>query len=130
MSSATDPRYRASVRVTYTVNAPPGGQLPLALQPGGGGPVLEQGQVFSQRIRVQRPTWTDAFQAPVLDDASGRARLRALGGDDYELSFDASGLAVGSFYRPSIRVSAEPLGGIFFQHSPKNSSPSGRPTTQ
>lgn len=111
LASRSDPRYRTSTRIVYRVDPPPGGQLPLGLTPGGGFVLLEQGQTYRQRLRLQRPTWTSALQAAVLTDASGRARLAPLGGDEYELSFDGTNLEIGSVYQPEVSVSALPWGG-------------------
>lgn len=111
--SRSDARYRASTRVVYRVDPPAGGELPLdfIVADGGGVAVVEQGKVYRRRVHLQRPTWTDALQGPTLIDASGQARLLALGGDDYEFSFDATHLPIGAEYTPQIRASAWPTGG-------------------
>jgi hypothetical protein len=111
LTSRSDPRYRAAARIVYRVDPPQGGQLPLSLTPFGGNAVVVQGQTHRQRLHVQRPTWTDALQPLVLTDASGRARLESLGGDDYDLVFDATGVDVGSVFTPQLSISAPPWGG-------------------
>jgi hypothetical protein len=98
--------YRTSVDIDYVVNPPAGGELPLALlRVDTFNPTVLQGDVYRQRIRVQRPTWVVDNAQPQLNDSAGRVGLRALGGDEFEVNFDSKGLAVGSFPRFDVTVS-------------------------
>jgi hypothetical protein len=106
------PVYRAGVDIAYTVNPPPGGELPLALVATDSGPsAVEQGLVFKSRFRVQRPTWIEDKSAPVLTDSSGLTSLRDLGGDEFELTLDTAGIATGTYFSPQINIVAGPLVG-------------------
>lgn len=112
LTSNTDLRYRASAQIVYRVDPPPGGQKPLAFVAGSDSFVsVEQGQVFRQRLQVQRPTWTDSPLSVTLDDRSGRAQLVALGNDAYDLVFDATGAPADTSAPLQVRASAQPWGG-------------------
>lgn len=87
----SDLRYHADVAITYTVLPPPGGEMPMTVTPSDiTSLVLGQGEVATRRVHLQRPTWTSALEGPVLYDERNMTRVRALGNDDYEVTFDAS----------------------------------------
>ncbi|MDO9094964.1 MAG: hypothetical protein Q7U99_20300 [Rubrivivax sp.] len=112
LESTTDKRYRATTQVVYTVNPPPGGELPLQVDPPYSSALVEQGQVATQRLRVQRPTWTATLGAPIFDNSGLPITLRDLGNDEYELRFDAAGQTPGAFGEATLGFSAAPAGGF------------------
>ncbi len=74
----------------------------------------------THRFRIQRPTWTDAFEGPSLgtSDPNVFRNLRHLGNDEYEFEIDARRLAaaptngaIRGDYFAAIHVGAEPYGG-------------------
>ena len=82
------------------------------MTPTGGSEVIEQGQRHSARFRVQRPTWTDTFSGPVVSgDGQQHVVVQALGGDEYQIDFDAAGLPVGSVRKSDVAFNAGPHGG-------------------
>ena len=87
----SDLRYHADVAVTYTVLPPPGGEMLMAVTPSDSSLVLGQGEVATRRVHLQRPTWTSTLEGPFINDYRHLTRVRALGNDDYEVTFDASG---------------------------------------
>jgi hypothetical protein len=112
LQSSTDPRYSATTNVVYTVHAPPGGELPLQIDPPYGSALVEQGQVVTHRLRVQRPTWTDALGEPIFNNSGLPITLRDLGNDEYELRFDAAGQTPGATGEATLGFSAAPTGGF------------------
>jgi hypothetical protein len=97
--------YRAGIDLEYVVNAPPGGQRALGfVWPDVVLPQVKQGDVFSQRFRVQRPTWIVDNAQPLLDDPTGLFRLRDLGGDEYEITANTAGVAVDTTLRATVNL--------------------------
>ncbi len=111
LQSSSDPRYRANTTVVYTVNPPPGGELALRVDPPSSGAFVEQGQIHVQRLRVQRPSWTDSFSGPIFTNTGGLVGWRDLGADEYELRFDTAQLAVGAVAEATLGFFAGPTGG-------------------
>ncbi len=111
LQSATDPRYKRKVDVLYMVDAPSGGEQDLSVVDGHRHVNLRQGEKSVQRLKVIRPTWTNAWDTPQVGGTPGIASLRDLGGDEYELTIDASRLEPGSGYHSTVRFSAGPTGG-------------------
>lgn len=108
--SQTDPRYAKHVSVSYTVSAPTGGEQDIAVSPQFSYLSTRQGQTISQRIKFTRPSWTSAWNAPRLMDVDPRASLKDLGHDEYELIYNAAGVATGT-YNARITADAGPLAG-------------------
>jgi hypothetical protein len=98
--------YRAGIDIEYVVNPPPGGELQLALRRlNPGDQVVQQGDTYRERFRVQRPTWVvDNAQPQLEENVTGRASLRAVGGDEFEVAVDSTGLAAGSSVRFSVTL--------------------------
>lgn len=112
LQSASDERYARTVTVTYTVAAPPGGEQPMTVTSNTPRPLwLRQGSRSVQQIHVSRPTWTSAWTAPqIVGDPSHLLSLVDLGGGDYEVTIDTTGVALGS-YGPSIKFQADDSAG-------------------
>jgi hypothetical protein len=108
--SESDPRYRRSTEITYTVDPPPGGERELSLSENWVEVNLQQGTTMTRRLRVNRPTWTDVLDPLVVRDEGGVLLLRDLGNDEYEVTLDARGKAA-ALYFPGIEVTAGPTGG-------------------
>lgn len=112
LTSRSNPRYHAATRIIYRVDPPPGGEKPLRfVGPAGDFALVEQGQTYRQRWQLQGPTWTDSPLTVTLNDPSGRLHLQALGNSTYEVSFDATGLALGTVVQAQVNASALPWGG-------------------
>jgi hypothetical protein len=92
LSGSTRSGYFDAVNLSYTVLPPPGGELPLNVTPRRVQLDLVQGTVTTQRLRLQRPTWTDALDPPVISDNAVVREIRHLGGDDYEVTVDTRGV--------------------------------------
>lgn len=107
-----DTRYRTTIDVRYTVEAPSGGEKALGVDTPHLNVSLLQGQRSVHRIKVQRPTWTSAWDTPELFGSPWMS-LRELGNDEYELSVDATGLDP-TYHGGTIRFSAGPTGGHTF----------------
>ena len=110
LQSATDKRYSRTVEVQYTVSAPAAGEHALSVTNASRHVNLQQGTASVQHLQVNRPTWTNAWDAPVIYDPDHLLTLTDLGNDQYDVSIDTAGLPVGS-YAPSIHFSAGPTGG-------------------
>jgi hypothetical protein len=111
LRSQTDPRYRRTLTITYTVDPPPGGERELSVSPQQFFSVpLEQGQVTTRRFKVNRPTWTDVLDPPVVTNDRDIMTLRDLGNDEYEVTLDSRGREP-TTYQPRIRWTAGPTGG-------------------
>lgn len=110
--SGTNGRYSRTVNIEYTVLPPPGGEQALTVTPGVTTTLsLPQGSRSVQQVRVTRPTWTDAWAAPVL--AGGHPEmgtLRDLGNDVYEVTIDTANRPAGR-YDVSLMFDAGPWGG-------------------
>jgi hypothetical protein len=105
ISSESNLDFRASIDVSYVVNAPAGGQKELEITDVVLGPaIVEQGQSAVSRFRIQRPTWIVDTSVPVLKDNTGAASLKNLGNDNYEVLFDSSKVAVGTFADVSVEL--------------------------
>ncbi len=104
--------YRAEVDVRYVVRAPPGGELPLSVQPSNFVLQLAQGTVTTRRFTVQRPTWTDALDPPTIDDTTVVKAVRALGNDEFEIDIDTRAVAPSSTHVASVTVRAGAYGGV------------------
>lgn len=104
LRSPTDSRYQKTFAVTYEVQPPDGGEKPFAFDPASASVVVEQGSVYRGTFRLQRPTWLVSTAQPRLATGTTFASLRALGDDQYELTYNASGLAVGDGGRLEIGV--------------------------
>jgi hypothetical protein len=99
--------YRAVVEVRYVVHAPSGGERGLTATPLTIDLPVQQGSIVTQRFRVERATWTDRLDPLELADSEGMMSVIALGGDEYEVTFDSRGRAADT-YEGTIRVSAGP----------------------
>lgn len=114
VESVTDPRYRASTRVRYTVTAPPDGEHEMALST----PLLSvdmtDGQTTTRRLRVTKASWSSVpLQVSLLNlspDDPPIVSVSPLGGDEFDLVFDAAGVRSGVYHR-SLLVSGGPFGG-------------------
>lgn len=111
--SSTDSRYNRTVAIEYTVLAPPGGEQSLTVSPDGWTTLsLPQGSRAVQQVRVTRPTWTDAWSAPVLTGShTEMGTVRDLGNDVYEVTIDTAGKVAGR-YELSLLFDAGPTGGV------------------
>jgi hypothetical protein len=89
----TDAAYQATVDLSYVVHAPAGGELPLQLTPAAFQLYLVQGTITKYRFKVDRPTWTDALDPPVLSASPIVKDLRDLGNDEFEFTVDTTLLA-------------------------------------
>jgi hypothetical protein len=109
--SPGNPRYRKSVELVYTVTPPPGGEVPLSITFNGSQHLsLAQGEVVTQRLKVTRPSWTDALDAPVIDRPDQGFSLTSVGNDEYELRADAGNKAPGLYFT-QMRITAGQWGG-------------------
>lgn len=108
LSSRSDPQYFLAIPIDYTVLAPPGGEQPMTVSPSVIEVQLNQGEVQTRRIKVTRATWTDALDPPVIT-SDALATVRAVGNDEYELTFDARNVSPGSWYSHVV-FSAGPTG--------------------
>lgn len=88
LASQSDSRYRRSVDVRYTVKPPPGGEVPLAVDPPDVFTSVRQGQSANVRFKVTRPSWTSQWFAPVVANADAIYSVRDLGNDEYELQIN------------------------------------------
>lgn len=111
VSGTANVLYRAEVDVRYVVEAPPGGELPLSVQPANLVLQLAPGTVTTRRFTVQRPTWTDALDPPTIDDTTVVKAVQALGNDEYEIQIDTGGVSPSSTYLATVTVRAGPSGG-------------------
>lgn len=92
--SPTDPRFTASTTVRYEVQPPVGGELPLRVLGGEPFYTVPQGTLMTQKVKVLRPSWTDAEPTVRLVTEDGVVTaVRALGQDEFELTIDTRGRA-------------------------------------
>jgi len=111
LRSLSDPRYVATVDVTYVVKPPPGGEVPLSVVVEGGNAAVRQGQKVTRRLTITRPSWTNAwFDPELLSFYADHFTLVAAGTDAYDLTFDSTGLVPGS-YSSNVRFVAGTTGG-------------------
>jgi hypothetical protein len=113
LQSTTDRRYSRTVSIEYTVTAPAGGEQPLSIADGYRTVYLQQGGQSVQRLKVTRPTWTTAWDAPHVSDENNMLTLTDLGNDQYDATINTAGLALGQ-YSASVRFSAGPTGGTTY----------------
>lgn len=92
--SRNDSRLRRSLTLAYTVEAPPGGELGLRATPAETEVVLAQGALTTRRFRIDPPTWTEDPIQVTLPPSPAFRDLRALGDHTYEVTFDATALAL------------------------------------
>lgn len=88
LRGSADPLYRAAVELRYVVEPPPGGELPLSVSPPFFNLTMPQGATATHRFRVQRPTWTDVLDPPVLSRTTVVKSVRDLGNDEFEFTVD------------------------------------------
>lgn len=87
LQGTADPRYRVSVPLNYVIEPPPGGESPLRVEPDRFDLFRVQGTAATYRLKVHRPTWTDALTVTL--NGTGVARdLRDVGNDEYEFTVD------------------------------------------
>lgn len=89
VTGSADPLYRAAVDVRYLVEAPPGGERPLSIDPPAFDIAMPQGTLTTRRFRIVRPTWTDALDPITISDTTVVKAVRALGNDEYEVTLDS-----------------------------------------
>ena len=111
LSSRSQPVYRIESKVVYTVHPPPEGELGLSVAPPVTIASVRQGESLTHRLRVQRPTWTDAF-AQTFSSTHPELTLHDVGGDEYEMRLDTRGLPVGTELEGRLDLSAGPTGGL------------------
>lgn len=110
LQGAADVRYRKAVNVTYTVDPPAGGEVALSVDQNAWSLNLHQGDTFTKRIKITRPSWTTGWTAPTWTAPSPMFQLKDLGNDEYEIVASAVGLAKGA-YSAALRFNAGPTGG-------------------
>lgn len=114
LQSTTDARYQRQIPVSYEVMAPQGGERALSVSTQGNGISVQQGTSGSTRLTVQRPTWTDAWAEPTLNDNTGRFTLRKVSTDVYEVDFNGVNAAIDNF-AATVRFTAGDTGGAVVQ---------------
>lgn len=114
LRSQSDSRYTRTVEIQYSVTAPPGGEHALSVNEANPTVTLRQGGTSTHRIVVTHPTWTTGWAEPEFFwNNGGMLSLIPLGDGQYDAVINTAGLEIGQ-YRPTVRFSAGPTGGIVF----------------
>ncbi|GAA0746133.1 hypothetical protein GCM10009107_13290 [Ideonella azotifigens] len=107
----SDDRYSASVDLSYVVEAPAGGELPLRLAPEFLNVTIKAQTQPVYRFKLQRPTWTDLVGPLQVSGDAHITNLHLVSEDEYEFTVDGTQLEAGFTYYATIAADAGPLGG-------------------
>lgn len=110
LQGQSDSRYRNTVSVTYTVNPPVGGEVPLSVDPPSLWTNIQQGKMTTARFKVVRPSWTSQWTPPTLLTKDSVYALRDLGNDEYEVQISGVNASV-DLHESTLRFDAGPTGG-------------------
>lgn len=106
LQSQGDRRYSKTVNVSYTVAAPADGEKEFGLSQYNVSLNLDQGKTVSTRIKVVRPSWSNAWSEPVLTSGAPLFSIKRVSDDEYDIVANAQGIERGT-YSGSVRFSAD-----------------------